>query len=127
MNDEIFENAVTAVIANSRLAPMLDDLNKVVELERVRWNERRRYNAAGGDGSFLSPLEQAAKVTANKEYAKGCMDLLRDRLAGRITKEDFDQGLKLLECAVEGARTHGVSLGGIRAPIRRNKQGEEHE
>lgn len=106
---------------------MLDDLNKAIELEQVRYNERRRYGAMSGSGSFVTPLEEAAKTAANQEYAKGCIELLHDRLSGKITKEQFDQGLKLLDCAASGARTHGVSLSGIRAPQRRNKQGEEHE
>lgn len=44
-------------------------------------------------------LNKAAQKTGNKEFAQACIKVLKDKLGGKLTEEQFKQACDLLEHA----------------------------
>jgi hypothetical protein len=93
--DQVFSDALDELIANSRYAPMLDDLSKAVEQAKIRQYSNR------GMGGFIETLDAAARnnKSADPEFVAACMKLLRQYLGRKpeITKDQFEQGCGYLD------------------------------
>lgn len=98
--DEHFEEAVTNLIAegNKKYPPRLSDISKAVDAAKVMANQRA---ARGYLGGYEGDLERAAgkNKTVDPEIVRTCIELLKDKLSGRITREQFYQGVELVKQA----------------------------
>jgi len=95
--DDDFEEAVDQLIANSRMAPMLDGLAKAVDEAKVRRNQRNLRSGIGIPG-FGKLLEEAStKTSANSEFVKACLKLLQDKIGKNLNKTQFLQGCDYLD------------------------------
>lgn len=105
MPDFWMEQTTNYFISNSRMAPLLEQFQeKIVSYEERKKEEALQDKQLSGFGSvtgsnFLSQMETAALTTENKEFAKRCTQLLRDKLEGKITEEQFRQGCDFLDQA----------------------------
>lgn len=90
VSTQTFTDAVTDCIANGRSAPLVSELQKSVELAKVRESQGR----AAGIANFYGILQNASELneTADKTLVKERLNLLRDYLAKKITKQIFDEG-----------------------------------
>lgn len=98
--DAKFLRMVTRALGTLRSAPLVPELLKIQEdiTTEDKNRERDRYL---GDASFQGVMAHAAKNNkrADPEFVKQCMKLLKDKLDGRITHEQFLQGCDLLDIA----------------------------
>jgi len=72
VSDAVFTDAVSDVLATCRAAPLLPELEKAVEVGRLR--EKDKY-AHRGDGSIMGTLNGAAG-RAKSEFVRICLDAL---------------------------------------------------
>lgn len=99
--DDVFVEAIDLLIATHRVAPMFNEIEKSVSEIRARGvgNQRR-----GGDPNhaILREMELGLANTEDpntREFAKRCIQLLKDKIDGKISREHFFQGCDLLDQA----------------------------
>lgn len=112
VSSSVFGEAISDCIANQRSAPLLSELSKAVETAKVRESSFRFDRSH----SPLDAMQGAAdsNKTADPEFVKACMKLLKDKLDGRISHDNFLQGCNLLD---EAAR--------ILNPLKKRESGRE--
>lgn len=93
-----FADAVTECLASHRSAPLAKEVDKEIQ-EVQRRNAQDRIYRGLGAARPMDPLVSAAleNKTADPEFVKACMKLLRDKQNGVITHEQFLQGCDYLD------------------------------
>lgn len=91
--------AIDNLIAKSRAAPMIEELEEAINEARVR----RIHSQARGIGGFWETLREAEKnnKTADPEHAKACTKMLEDKLKGNLTRDQFLQGCEMMDTAAK--------------------------
>lgn len=96
---ETFRDAVSELLASSRQAPLLDEIEKACAQVSSRENERLRLGS--GDEDPFALMAKAAQVSPNREFAAACMSLVSDKLSHRISPRQFDEAVTLLKQTAE--------------------------
>jgi hypothetical protein len=91
-SNDVFSRAVTRCFATCRSAPLVKELGEAIDwIKREDLQSRQTYGMQGA--GFVHQLEAAArKTTADRDFVKGCMKHLWNRLDGRISEADFKKG-----------------------------------
>lgn len=124
VSDGAFTAAVDRLIANSRAAPMLQDIEKAVQQAQLEETQQRNRDAGG----IYGVVQEAALAnhTADKEFVKACVGHLRKKLTGGLKPGQFEEGCQALD-TVAKQLTPRAPRGGAQAPgnWRRSPVGEE--
>lgn len=90
---EEFKDAVSRCLASHRMAPMIEELSKEIELcRRSNDDTQAAFDSASG------LLRNAAKYTkADHGFVKACIDIVHKREKGQLTKEQAEQAYDLLD------------------------------
>lgn len=103
--ETVFVEAMDDLIANRRLAPMLEDLEKAVRESKNRDSERRNRSAAL-PVDFVETLQDAQKRTQDpqvREFASRCVGYVKDLTAvpPRLNRRQFEEACDLLDQTAE--------------------------
>lgn len=96
--NDAFVDAVNQLIGEHMKPPMLKEISKAVEEAKVRSNSYRQ-----GGNAFANVLGDAVanNQSADPDFVKACMKLYGDRYdprkQNRLTKEQFEEGLQMLD------------------------------
>jgi len=97
LDDGTFVSMVDTAIDRMRQAPLAEDLSRLEAEVRNRDLQNRVSSGLGGP-SFAAPLQQAArKSSADPDFVKACLKLLRDKDTGRNTMAQFLEGCDALD------------------------------
>jgi hypothetical protein len=103
MPDFWMEQTTNSFIANARRPPLLQEfLEKIGEYEDRK--KRDEIGTRWGSGSMAPigrELEKLAARSPNKEFAKECVKLLNQKIKRKISDQEFEQGVALLEKAAK--------------------------
>lgn len=94
-HDDDFIAAVDNLIATQPAKykpPLFEEISKAVENAKVRRNQNERTGR-----SMIDVLHDASFKSANPDYAKACVKHIRDKLDGKLTPEQWEQGCYYLE------------------------------
>jgi len=99
MPDYWMEQSVNSFIANNRTAPMLKEfIEKVSEYEDKK---KREIDTAYSSGNMFEILQASAKYTKNKEFAAECLNILKQKIDGKLTEEQFKQACDVMDIAAK--------------------------
>lgn len=90
-----FEGCANQIIGSMR-PPTLADFVKDAE----DWERREKSRNTETDSNVVSLLEKAAR-RGNSDFGKTCAQLLRDKLAGKYTPEQWEEAMQYLEETAE--------------------------
>lgn len=103
VDNGVFERAVTRLIATKRIAPLTPEIMEAVEA--VWAEDKQRARESSGSADIYSQLQSASKrTTADPDFVKACLKLLRDRLDGKLNHKQFIEGCDLLDEAARSLR-----------------------
>lgn len=97
--DQDFIEATDLLIGNHRTAPMHEDITKRVEeckTRRLSGNSVSGFPTSGGFGSLLHNAAKLNKV-ADPDFVKASLQLLRDKLSGKLNHSQFIEGCGYLD------------------------------
>lgn len=105
MPDNIFESIVSHFIGNQLRPPVLKDFaEKYSEYEQEQC--KNRPHGGFGSANLVKALEHLADKSdptlTNKEFVKERIRLLGLRVSNKLTQEQFEQGLDLINQATKG-------------------------
>lgn len=121
VDDAAFSAAVDRLIAYQRSAPMVPEIEKALEMAKLELIQA----AARGNGSPLSVMVDAARVTpADPEFVKGCVKLVRDKFARRLTAEQWEQGVQLIQGVADRICPKERPVRGPQRDWKKNQAGE---
>jgi len=105
-----FTEAVTHCLANNRAAPLIGELNTAMETVKAQ-EAQQRVSFGMAQAGARGILDHAARLntTADPEFVKACTKLLRQKIAGEITPEQFREGCGLLDSAARQLSGFGGS------------------
>jgi len=99
--DDTFTGMIDIAIDRMRQAPLADDLGKFEqEVKNREFQNRVSYGAGRSQfGQVIGDAEKANNKTksADPDFVKACIKLLKDKTEGRITKAQFLEGCDALD------------------------------
>jgi hypothetical protein len=110
VTDEDFTAAVDELIANHRNPPMLDDLNKAVEITRARSQQARVQTVTGGGvNAVLNSAQDRASYT-DPDFVRACRKHLGQFQLKKITQEQFNEGCDRIDELADRLNPRGSQL-----------------
>ena len=93
LSEAFFAEIVDEALDTCRSAPLMEDFGKLEIEVGKRRAQGRIYDSFSRAGSPADALEEAARnnKTADPEFVKACMRLMKDKEDGRISSEQFFQ------------------------------------
>ncbi len=115
LDDAVFVEAVELLIVTCRSKPMMKEFNTAIDEAYELAKDRAAVGARDQEVSFLSLMGHVAQenTTADPDYVKACMQLLKDKATGKITSEQFFRQCDELDRLAE--QMAKVKSGGLRA------------
>lgn len=106
VQDAIFTRAVDLSIKTLRSAPLLPELQKLIEVVVGEDKQRAREYSLNQIQSPLDVMQNAAREnqTADPEFVKMCIKLLEDKNSGKINMKQFLEGCDFLDEAAKKLR-----------------------
>lgn len=77
---------------------MLEELGRAVDEAKVR---RKVHGARGINFAGIVKDAENANITANPEFVKACMNVLKEKLEIQLSKSQFLEGCDLLDKAAK--------------------------
>lgn len=98
-SNDVFVTAVDELIANSRKPPMLQELSAAVEQAKLKLYRHHQMPNSG----IFDIMENAARnnKVADPEFVSKCLEIARDRINYKMTKEQFAQACDYLDTIVK--------------------------
>ena len=101
--DGTFERAINWLIQTHRSPPLVPEILKAIE--RIKAEDKQRARESSGSADIYSQLQSASKrTTADPDFVKACLKLLRERLDGKLNHKQFIEGCDLLDEAARSLR-----------------------